>query len=169
MAVSVTPIRDTKWLTLEVCREFQRGTCSRPDTECKFAHPSKSCQVENGRVIACFDSLKVSKRYIIFKDKWLMEEAVVAREILQPNRSKCWLPAVGYFAAFILLMLVDLCCCFPQGKDIGNEGKIRLVGLKSSNMATGAHSSPPNFSLPVAGIKGTSRRNSKVTVRILCF
>uniref|UniRef100_A0A8D0GFS3 Muscleblind like splicing regulator 1 n=1 Tax=Sphenodon punctatus TaxID=8508 RepID=A0A8D0GFS3_SPHPU len=59
MAVSVTPIRDTKWLTLEVCREFQRGTCSRPDTECKFAHPSKSCQVENGRVIACFDSLKV--------------------------------------------------------------------------------------------------------------
>ncbi|XP_066456120.1 muscleblind-like protein 1 isoform X4 [Eleutherodactylus coqui] len=58
MAVSVAPIRDTKWLTLEVCREFQRGTCSRPDTECKFAHPSKSCQVENGRVIACFDSLK---------------------------------------------------------------------------------------------------------------
>ncbi|XP_030072215.1 muscleblind-like protein 1 isoform X9 [Microcaecilia unicolor] len=58
MAVSVTPIRDTKWLTLEVCREFQRGTCSRPDSECKFAHPSKSCQVENGRVIACFDSLK---------------------------------------------------------------------------------------------------------------
>ncbi|XP_078061027.1 muscleblind-like protein 1 isoform X1 [Mustelus asterias] len=58
MAVSVAQIRDTKWLTLEVCREFQRGTCSRPDTECKFAHPSKSCQVENGRVIACFDSLK---------------------------------------------------------------------------------------------------------------
>nr|XP_049580843.1 muscleblind-like protein 1 isoform X2 [Syngnathus scovelli] len=58
MAVNVTPIRDTKWLTLEVCREFQRGTCSRPDNECKFAHPAKSCQVENGRVIACFDSLK---------------------------------------------------------------------------------------------------------------
>ncbi|XP_011606635.1 muscleblind-like protein 1 isoform X5 [Takifugu rubripes] len=58
MAVNVTQIRDTKWLTLEVCREFQRGTCSRPDSECKFAHPAKSCQVENGRVIACFDSLK---------------------------------------------------------------------------------------------------------------
>ncbi|XP_055736667.1 muscleblind-like protein 1 isoform X3 [Salvelinus fontinalis] len=58
MAVNLTPIRDTKWLTLEVCREFQRGTCSRPDCECKFAHPAKSCQVENGRVIACFDSLK---------------------------------------------------------------------------------------------------------------
>lgn len=73
MAVSVTPIRDTKWLTLEVCREFQRGTCSRPDTECKFAHPSKSCQVENGRVIACFDSLKVSKYSVLLRicNYWL--------------------------------------------------------------------------------------------------
>ncbi|XP_030629015.1 muscleblind-like protein 1 isoform X2 [Chanos chanos] len=58
MAVNMAHMRDTKWLTLEVCREFQRGTCSRSDTECKFAHPAKSCQVENGRVIACFDSLK---------------------------------------------------------------------------------------------------------------
>ncbi|XP_051983788.1 muscleblind-like protein 1 isoform X4 [Xyrauchen texanus] len=58
MAMNVAHMRDTKWLTLEVCREFQRGTCSRSDAECKFAHPAKSCQVENGRVIACFDSLK---------------------------------------------------------------------------------------------------------------
>ncbi|KAE8584733.1 hypothetical protein XENTR_v10021088 [Xenopus tropicalis] len=59
MAVNVSLVRDTKWLTLEVCREFQRGTCSRSDAECKFAHPSRSCHVENGRVIACFDSLKI--------------------------------------------------------------------------------------------------------------
>ncbi|XP_077371558.1 muscleblind-like protein 1 isoform X3 [Festucalex cinctus] len=58
MAMNIAQIRDTKWLTLEVCREYQRGTCSRSDQECKFAHPAKSCQVENGRVIACFDSLK---------------------------------------------------------------------------------------------------------------
>nr|XP_023649857.1 muscleblind-like protein 3 [Paramormyrops kingsleyae] len=58
MAVNVAMGRDTKWLTLEVCREFQRGTCCRSDTECKFAHPSRSCHVDNGRVIACFDSLK---------------------------------------------------------------------------------------------------------------
>ncbi|XP_057190437.1 muscleblind-like protein 1 isoform X5 [Triplophysa rosa] len=56
--MNMAHMRDTKWLTLEVCREFQRGTCSRSDAECKFAHPAKSCQVENGRVIACFDSLK---------------------------------------------------------------------------------------------------------------
>ncbi|XP_028287580.1 muscleblind-like protein 2a isoform X8 [Parambassis ranga] len=58
MALNIASIRDTKWLTLEVCRQFQRGTCSRSDEECKFAHPPKSCQVDNGRVIACFDSLK---------------------------------------------------------------------------------------------------------------
>ncbi|XP_034430798.1 muscleblind-like protein 2a isoform X4 [Hippoglossus hippoglossus] len=58
MALNLSSVRDTKWLTLEVCRQFQRGNCSRRDDECKFAHPPKSCQVENGRVIACFDSLK---------------------------------------------------------------------------------------------------------------
>ncbi|XP_045851228.1 muscleblind-like protein 3 isoform X3 [Meles meles] len=57
-AVDVTLVRDTQWLTLEVCREFQRGTCSRADADCKFAHPPRVCQVENGRVVACFDSLK---------------------------------------------------------------------------------------------------------------
>lgn len=62
IAVNMTMGRDTKWLTLEVCREFQRGTCSRSDAECKFAHPSRSCHVENGRVIACFDSLKVTSQ-----------------------------------------------------------------------------------------------------------
>lgn len=59
VAMNISSVRDTKWLTLEVCRQFQRGNCSRGDEECKFAHPPKSCQVENGRVIACFDSLKV--------------------------------------------------------------------------------------------------------------
>ncbi|XP_047456169.1 muscleblind-like protein 2a isoform X6 [Mugil cephalus] len=58
MALNMSSMRDTKWLTLEVCRQFQRGNCSRSDEECKFAHPPKSCQIENGRVIACFDSLK---------------------------------------------------------------------------------------------------------------
>ena len=65
MALNMAQIRDTKWLTLEVCREFQRGTCSRSDQDCKFAHPAKSCQVENGRVIACFDSLKVRREGMV--------------------------------------------------------------------------------------------------------
>ncbi|KAM6064813.1 muscleblind-like protein 1 isoform 3-T6 [Theristicus caerulescens] len=80
MAVSVTPIRDTKWLTLEVCREFQRGTCSRPDTECKFAHPSKSCQVENGRVIACFDSLKLLVLQALGHELWVSSGSLPEQE-----------------------------------------------------------------------------------------
>jgi len=51
--------RDTEWLKVEVCREFMRGACKRSEDECKFAHPSsKSIIVDNGKVTACFDSLK---------------------------------------------------------------------------------------------------------------
>ena len=52
--------KDSRWLQLEVCREFQRNKCSRPDTECKFAHPAANVEVQNGRVTACYDSIKVS-------------------------------------------------------------------------------------------------------------
>jgi muscleblind len=53
--------KDSRWLQLEVCREFQRNKCSRPDTECKFAHPPANVEVQNGRVTACYDSIKVSQ------------------------------------------------------------------------------------------------------------
>lgn len=51
-------VKDSRWLTLEVCREFQRSKCTRSDTECKFAHPPPHVEVQNGRVTACFDSIK---------------------------------------------------------------------------------------------------------------
>ncbi|OWR55690.1 hypothetical protein KGM_214239 [Danaus plexippus plexippus] len=51
--------KDSRWLQLEVCREFQRNKCSRPDTECKFAHPPATVEVQNGRVTACYDSIKI--------------------------------------------------------------------------------------------------------------
>ncbi|KAL2725856.1 protein muscleblind-like isoform X1 [Vespula maculifrons] len=50
--------KDSRWLQLEVCREFQRNKCTRPDTECKFAHPPANVEVQNGRVTACYDSIK---------------------------------------------------------------------------------------------------------------
>lgn len=56
--------KDSRWLQLEVCREFQRSKCSRSDTECKFAHPPANVEVQNGRVIACYDSIKVN--FILF-------------------------------------------------------------------------------------------------------
>lgn len=50
-------IRDPEWLKVEVCREFQRGMCKRTD-DCRYAHPEKHIQVNDGKVIACFDALK---------------------------------------------------------------------------------------------------------------
>uniref|UniRef100_A0A1I7SM38 Muscleblind-like protein n=1 Tax=Bursaphelenchus xylophilus TaxID=6326 RepID=A0A1I7SM38_BURXY len=50
--------KDSRWLQLEVCREFQRGQCSRSDIDCKFAHPPAHVDVQNGRVTACYDSIK---------------------------------------------------------------------------------------------------------------
>lgn len=52
--------KDSRWLQLEVCREFQRNKCCRKDCECKFAHPADNIEVQNGRVTACYDSIKVS-------------------------------------------------------------------------------------------------------------
>ena len=49
---------------MEVCREFQRNKCSRSDTECKFAHPTSNVEVQNGRVTACYDSIKVNESLI---------------------------------------------------------------------------------------------------------
>ena len=51
--------KDSRWLQLEVCREYQRQKCSRPDGECKFAHPPANVEVQSGRVTACYDSIKV--------------------------------------------------------------------------------------------------------------
>lgn len=52
-------VKDSRWLQLEVCREFQRGQCSRTDLECKFSHPPPHVEIQNGRVTACYDSIKV--------------------------------------------------------------------------------------------------------------
>ncbi|KAK6632290.1 hypothetical protein RUM44_007331 [Polyplax serrata] len=53
--------KDPRWLQLEVCREFQRNKCTRSDTECKFAHPPANLEVQNGKVMACYDSIKLIK------------------------------------------------------------------------------------------------------------
>lgn len=50
--------KDSRWLTLEVCRQYQRNQCSRDENECKFAHPPTHVDVQNGRVVCCYDSIK---------------------------------------------------------------------------------------------------------------
>lgn len=66
-AILPNNVKDSRWLTLEVCREFQRNKCTRPDTECKFAHPPPHVEVQNGRVTACFDSIKVCDNMLTLK------------------------------------------------------------------------------------------------------
>ena len=58
--------KDSRWLQLEVCREFQRNKCSRSDNECKFAHPTSNVEVQNGRVTACYDSIKVRITFFLY-------------------------------------------------------------------------------------------------------
>lgn len=57
-ALSTPGGKDSRWLTLEVCREFARSKCSRSDEECKYAHPPPHVEIQNGRVMCCFDSIK---------------------------------------------------------------------------------------------------------------
>lgn len=54
-------VKDSRWLTLDVCREYTRNKCTRTEDECRFAHPPPNVEVQNGRVMCCFDSIKVGQ------------------------------------------------------------------------------------------------------------
>ncbi|KAK7486313.1 hypothetical protein BaRGS_00022483 [Batillaria attramentaria] len=45
---------------LEVCREFQRGTCSRQTSDCRYAHPTENVTVDSSdnHVTVCMDFIK---------------------------------------------------------------------------------------------------------------
>ncbi|KYM91180.1 Protein muscleblind [Atta colombica] len=80
--------KDSRWLQLEVCREFQRNKCTRPDTECKFAHPPANVEVQNGRVTACYDSIKVTNRCIIEFSYSRVTSAFARSEIVGPRAQR---------------------------------------------------------------------------------
>ncbi|CAM9220289.1 unnamed protein product, partial [Lampetra planeri] len=45
---------------LEVCREYQRGNCSRGENDCRFAHPADSTMIDtnDNTVTVCMDYIK---------------------------------------------------------------------------------------------------------------
>uniref|UniRef100_A0A8C7HYS8 Muscleblind-like splicing regulator 1 n=1 Tax=Oncorhynchus kisutch TaxID=8019 RepID=A0A8C7HYS8_ONCKI len=45
---------------LEVCREYQRGNCSRGENDCRFSHPSDSTMIDtnDNTVTVCMDYIK---------------------------------------------------------------------------------------------------------------
>eukprot|EP00794_Sanderia_malayensis_P007747 gene7747-8588_t len=52
-------IRDPRWLKMDVCRDHTRGNkCERGESLCRFAHPDDNCVITNGKVTACYDSMK---------------------------------------------------------------------------------------------------------------
>lgn len=59
-------VKDSRWLTLDVCREYTRNKCTRTEDECRFAHPPPNVEVQNGRVMCCFDSIKVRSSFFFF-------------------------------------------------------------------------------------------------------
>ena len=53
------PARDSSWLELDICRDFQKEGCSRSE-QCRFAHPDPNVVTRDGKVTCCYDFLKVS-------------------------------------------------------------------------------------------------------------
>lgn len=47
-------------LILKVCREYQRGACSRNESECRYAHPPRHASIDtsDGMVTVCMDFIK---------------------------------------------------------------------------------------------------------------
>ena len=66
--------KDSRWLQLEVCRENQRQKCTRSDADCKFAHPPTNVEVQNGRVTACYDSIKVVHTYSLSQNRFFLDK-----------------------------------------------------------------------------------------------
>ena len=57
---SLAPTSQYSPLYFQVCREYQRGTCSRQTNECRFAHPPDTVSVDNtdNHVTVCMDFVK---------------------------------------------------------------------------------------------------------------
>ena len=57
---SIAPSSHYSPVYFQVCREFQRGTCSRQPSECRFAHPTDNVTVDStdNHVTVCMDYVK---------------------------------------------------------------------------------------------------------------
>ncbi|KAK3104468.1 hypothetical protein FSP39_002639 [Pinctada imbricata] len=99
LANAAANVKDSRWLTLEVCREYQRNKCTRSDTECKFAHPPAHVEVQNGRVTACFDSIKGKCQRKDPPCKYLHPPQHLREQLLQNGRNNLILKNLAAQAA----------------------------------------------------------------------
>lgn len=49
--------KDSQWLQVDVCREFQQSHCPRGDDACKYAHPGSKIEITDGKVMVSYPSL----------------------------------------------------------------------------------------------------------------
>lgn len=87
LGITSCQVKDSRWLTLEVCREFARNKCSRTDEECRFAHPPPNVEIQNGRVMCCFDSIKGRCQRIEPPCKYLHPPQHLKEQLLQNGRN----------------------------------------------------------------------------------
>ena len=90
MSVTVGKARDSSWLQVEVCRDFQRKSCFKgPDRPmCRFAHPEEAILVKDGRVICCYDFLKVT--YTVTRYEYILK-------FIYSIQDSCMRDKCGYF------------------------------------------------------------------------
>lgn len=127
--LTASPVKDSRWLTLEVCREFARNKCPRSENECRYAHPPSDVEIQTGRVVCCFDSIKGRCQRTNPPCKYLHPPQHLKEQLLQNGRNNlirrnlqinaattCFLPAMysmyppliidgnhsGYFAPPVL-------------------------------------------------------------------
>lgn len=85
--------KDSQWLQLDICREFQKGNCSRTDGSCKNAHPTNPhVEVLNGKVMACYDSCKGRCSREICK--YYHPSSSLVEQLLVKGRNHLTVPAV---------------------------------------------------------------------------
>lgn len=55
----ITNLKAVK-MCLQVCREYQRGNCTRGENDCRFAHPADSTMIDtnDNTVTVCMDYIK---------------------------------------------------------------------------------------------------------------
>lgn len=78
--------KDSQWLQLEVCREFQKANCIKVD--CRFAHPLPHVDVSSeGKVMTCYDSFKSRCRRVAPPCKFYHPTPVLMEQLMARGRN----------------------------------------------------------------------------------
>lgn len=84
--MSVLQQKDSQWLQLEVCREFQKLNCNKID--CRFAHPLPHVEITgDGKVMACYDSFKSRCRRVTPPCKFYHPTPTLMEQLMARGRN----------------------------------------------------------------------------------